>query len=96
MISSRGELFEEFIKGRRDALMRDGVVQEEAMHKAEVSPRNWHAARRLNAQLDDANEGRLSSLERNGEISVLQKRPADRVLELESAEEMQRIPIELV
>lgn len=93
--SSRWAILDWLVKGPHRDLIRDGHVQEQAMRKAEVSTKDLQEALRLRAGVIRPEDVQLSCLERNGEISVVPKPPTPHVLEVEVAEGVQRIRIEL-
>lgn len=86
---SLGSLF----KGHPRILVEDGEIQWDAMRKSHMSERDLRAALRSNARLDDPGEVKIARLERSGEISVLKRDQAPRVVEVSVAEGVQTVRI---
>lgn len=95
LLSFKSEFFDRLLKGRRIELIREGTPQDERLRQAEISTSDLYEALRLRAGVDRPEHLRLSCLERNGEISVVPDRRTPHVLEVDVADGVQRIRIEL-
>lgn len=61
-------------KGREDVLIRDGVLQRDAMRRAAITDADLLEALRSGAGTDDLSQVRLAYLERSGRISFVRRR----------------------
>lgn len=103
-IAFRSDRFGTLVKGRTRTLVRDGELQEDAMRKSHVSRDDLRSALRTEASLEDVGDVKVARLERSGSVSVIERddpspppadRGAPRVVEIEVAEGVQRVRIEL-
>jgi len=74
-LTTYSDRLDRLIKGHQIVLIRDGKIEHPNLRKANLSERDLLEALRLNAQDDDLDRVRAARLERNGEISVVLKRP---------------------
>ncbi|HLS27781.1 MAG TPA: YetF domain-containing protein [Opitutales bacterium] len=91
----RFERFAPWIKGRSRTLVRNGKVDEKAMRKSHIGAEDLNEALRAGGQITDLEDVELASLERNGTISVVARRRAPRLLEVQVEPGVQTIRIEV-
>lgn len=75
----RSHTFGNLIKGRSAVLIRDGTVDKDLAARNRVSPHDIAEDLRLHGNVVDVADVLLAVLERNGQISVVRRRPSDRV-----------------
>lgn len=98
-LSFHNHHFGRLIKGNEATLIRDGELQWDQMAHWRISERDLMEFLRINGKLDDPKQVRLACLERNGEISVIQRQPTDRtpqVITIAVEQGVQTVRIELV
>jgi uncharacterized membrane protein YcaP (DUF421 family) len=74
-LTTYSDRLDRWIKGHQVVLIRDGKIERPNLRKADLSERDLLEALRLGAHDDDIARVRSAYLERNGEISVVLKRP---------------------
>jgi uncharacterized membrane protein YcaP (DUF421 family) len=82
------------IKGHSFALVKDGNVDERAMLHSHISPHDLEEAVRLKG-LESIHEVHLACKERNGEISVIERKRPPRILEVSVQDGVQTVRIEI-
>ena len=86
------------IKGEPSILVEDGQMQPEAMRGGHISEDDLQEAVRIQGKLEDLGKVKTARLERNGEISVIEKKPAPgtlKVLEITVEAGVQTVRVEL-
>jgi uncharacterized membrane protein YcaP (DUF421 family) len=83
------------VKGRPREVVRAGELDSAAMRRAHLTRDDLLEALRLEAGLDDPRAVELAMLERNGDVSVLRRHAAPRVVEVDVRDGVQRLRIEL-
>jgi uncharacterized membrane protein YcaP (DUF421 family) len=93
-LAFRSHLFGNVIKGEPRLLVRDGVIDWEAMRQAHISEHDlWEDLRGEGvSRLEQVAEARL---ERSGRLSVIKARPEPKVIEVAVAEGVQTVRVEL-
>jgi uncharacterized membrane protein YcaP (DUF421 family) len=76
-------------------LVRDGEILEDALRASYISERDLRAALRSEARVDRPDEVKEARLERSGDISVLRRARAPRVLEVAVEAGVQTVRIRL-
>jgi uncharacterized membrane protein YcaP (DUF421 family) len=94
-LTSRLDWFGPLVKGNPVLLVEDGTIREEGMRRAGLSTRDLEEHLRLRANETDISNVRLAVLERNGEISVVPKERAPRVLDVSVEDGTQTVRVEL-
>jgi uncharacterized membrane protein YcaP (DUF421 family) len=83
------------IKGDSELLVRDGQILWEGMRRKSLSRHELEQALRLHAHLDDLGRVQEARFERNGDISIVQKKQEPRVIEVSVRDGVQTVRIEL-
>lgn len=86
------------LKGEPSTLVENGRMLPETMRRSHISDDDLIEALRTQGQLDDVGRVEKARLERNGEISVLEKKPSaakPRILEITVAAGVQTVRVEL-
>jgi uncharacterized membrane protein YcaP (DUF421 family) len=94
-LTSRLDWLGPLVKGNPVLLVEDGTIREEGMRRAGLSTRDLEEHLRLRANETDISNVRLAVLERNGEISVVPKERAPRVLDVSVEDGTQTVRVEL-
>jgi uncharacterized membrane protein YcaP (DUF421 family) len=63
--------FGNLVKGRSDPLIKDGIINEQAMRQNDLSEHDLMEDLRLNGNMDSPQKVRRAFVERNGQISVV-------------------------
>jgi uncharacterized membrane protein YcaP (DUF421 family) len=82
------------IKGHSFVLVKDGQVDERAMLHSHISPHDLEEAVRLRG-LETIDQVHLAFKERNGEVSVIERKKAPRILEVSVQDGVQTVRIEI-
>jgi len=69
--SARSHKFGRLVKGSKEVLLRDGVIDEEQMSKHDITEEDLHQEMRVRALVDDVAKLKLAVLERSGEIGFI-------------------------
>lgn len=93
----RSHRFGVIMKGNAEPLIRDGEVLQEALRRHQISKGDLEEALRLNGRVTEPGQVQEARFERNGDISVIEKKEAKepRVVEVDVREGVQRIRIEI-
>lgn len=84
------------LKGRAETLIRDGQVIERSLRRHQISQGDLEEALRLNGRVADPGQVQEARFERNGDISVLEKKGREpKVVEVQVREGVQTIRIEI-
>jgi uncharacterized membrane protein YcaP (DUF421 family) len=67
--------FGTLIKGKEDVLIDNGQMQCEIMRKTNITEFDLLEDLRLNGEIEDPHDVKIARLERNGEISVVSRKP---------------------
>ena len=95
-LTYRSHGFGLLLKGRAETLIRDGEVLEPSLRKHQISQGDLEEALRLNGRVADPGQVQEARFERNGDISVLEKKEKEpKVIEVQVREGVQTIRIEL-
>jgi uncharacterized membrane protein YcaP (DUF421 family) len=73
IFARRSHTFGNLVKGRCVQVVRDGVVDELAMRRHDLSEHDLVEDLRLNGNIDDPRQVRAAYIERNGQISVVHR-----------------------
>lgn len=87
--------FGRLIKGTSPVLIQDGQVQWDELRAHKISERDLHESLRIEAKIDDPARVQVARLERNGDISIIPKERPARIVEVQVAEGVQTIRIEM-
>jgi uncharacterized membrane protein YcaP (DUF421 family) len=87
--------FGALFKGEPHRLVQDGRIDWEQMRKEHISDRDLEEALRQHAKTADEKRVAEARLERNGEISVVERPREPRVVEIRVAEGIQTVRIEI-
>lgn len=79
MATMRSNWLSRFVKGKPDVLVRDGIVDDQALSRNEISDNDLSEALRLKG-IDHVREARLVTFERGGKISVIARCPRDGIV----------------
>jgi len=82
------------IKGHSFLLVKDGRVVEKAMLHSHISPHDLEEAVRLKG-LETIDEVHLAYKERNGEVSVIERKKSPKILEVSVQDGVQTVRIEI-
>jgi uncharacterized membrane protein YcaP (DUF421 family) len=96
-LTYRSHGFGLFLKGRAQTLIQDGQVIERNLRRHQISQGDLEEALRLNGRVSDPGQVQEARFERNGDISVLEKKEKKepRVVEVQVREGVQTIRIEI-
>ncbi|MGF1482659.1 MAG: DUF421 domain-containing protein [Cyanophyceae cyanobacterium] len=89
------ESFGTLIKGRSRVLIQDGQVQTKVLHKYHISQKDLESTLRQNAQLRNPSQVEVAVQESSGSISILPKQPSSQILEIDVADGVQKVQIQL-
>lgn len=82
------------VKGHARVIVQDGQPLRQMMNRSHISERDLEEALRLNGT-DDLAEVRLVYKERNGELSVVKRKPAPRIVEIAVEPGVQTVRLEI-
>ena len=93
----RSHRFGILMKGNPEPLIRNGAVVEDALRRHQISKGDLEEALRLNGRVTEPGQVQEARFERNGDISVIEKKESrePRVVEVDVREGVQRIRIEI-
>lgn len=95
-LTYRSHGFGLFMKGRAETLIRDGQVIEKSLRRHQISKGDLEEALRLNGRVAEPGQVQEARFERNGDISVLEKKGKEpKVIEVAVREGVQTIRIEI-
>ena len=94
-IAFRSPWFNLLVKGDSRLLVKDGQILWNAMRASHIGEKELMAAIRTNAQITDLQEVKSARLELNGAISVVPVQQEPQVIQVEVAEGVQTIRIEI-
>ncbi len=77
-VASRSARAARLLSGASQVLVEDGVLDREALQRADISPQDLLAAVRLHGRVRRVEDVELAVLEHNGQISVVPRRAAAR------------------
>lgn len=95
VIAYRTDWFGRLVKGTPEKLIDDGEIREAAMRGSSLSRRDLDEALRLEGIHPDPSRVSLAYLERDGSISIVPRKEPARVSEIQVADGVQTIRIEL-
>lgn len=93
-LAFRWSPFGTLIKGRNRELVRDGELAEDAMQRSQITRQDLQEAMRRSG-VRDLDEVESAHLERDGEISIVSRRPEPRVVEVKVEEGVQTVRVEI-
>lgn len=93
-IAYRSHPFGKLIKGVQTVLVREGTIDEQGCREYTITERDIQQALRLRG-MTDISQVHLASFERNGEISIVPRQKAPRIIEIEVREGVQKIRLEI-
>ncbi|MFW6076060.1 MAG: DUF421 domain-containing protein [Chloroflexota bacterium] len=82
-------------KGTARLLVKDGEIRQDVASKSHISRKDLDQAIRINGGLPDISKIAEAHMERNGNISVIERRGEPRILEVDVKEGVQTIRIQL-
>ena len=94
-LAYRLDWFGPVVKGSPITLVRDGIVDQDAMQRTGVSARDLEQALRAQGKVADSSRVRLAVLERDGSISVLSRHASPQVVEVSVQQGVQTVRVEL-
>ena len=94
-ISWRSHRWGVLLKGKPQTIIRDGKPLDDALRQHRISAGDLAEALRLNAHLTDASQVQEARFERNGGISVVEKKKEPCILEVRVEEGVQTVRIEI-
>jgi len=94
-LSFHSTLFGSVAKGEPRPLVRDGRIDWNQMRREHISEHDLEEALRLRAKTADEKRVAEARLERNGEISIVERPREARVVEIQVAEGIQTVRIEI-
>ncbi|HEV7515013.1 MAG TPA: YetF domain-containing protein [Thermoanaerobaculia bacterium] len=94
-LSFRSHAFGGLVKGEAHPVVQDGRIDWEQMRREHISERDLEEALRLHAKTADEKRVAEARLERNGEISIVERPKEARVVEVRVAEGIQTVRIEI-
>lgn len=95
VITFRSDNVGELVKGRERRLIVDGEIQWDQMAASHITERDLLGALRAEGQLRDVRRVAVAHLERSGDVSVIERTGAPRVVSIDVAEGVQSVRIEL-
>ena len=81
-LAFRSDRFGTLVKGNAHELVRNGEVRQDNMRKSHISEKDLREALRVHGKINDPAEAESAHFERSGDISVIPRKPAARVLEI--------------
>lgn len=95
-LTYRSHGFGLFMKGRAEPLIQDGRLIEKSLRRHQISQGDLEEALRLNGRVAEPGQVQEARFERNGDISVLEKKGKEpKVVEIAVREGVQTIRIEI-
>jgi uncharacterized membrane protein YcaP (DUF421 family) len=94
-LSFRSHGFGAVVKGEPHTIVRDGQIDWQQMRKEHISERDLEEALRMHAKTADEKRIAEARLERNGEISIVERPKEAKVIEVRVAEGIQTVRIEI-
>lgn len=94
-LACRSHRFGSLMKGVPKAIIHEGQLQRDTMRESHISAADLHEALRLNAHIDDPGLVKAAFKERSGDISVLLAERPPRIIEVNVAQGVQTVRIEL-
>jgi uncharacterized membrane protein YcaP (DUF421 family) len=94
-LSLRSDRLAGWLEGRPRVLVRDGRVDTDALRRSHISRAELVAALREVAHGEAVEDVQIAVLELNGRISVLARRSGTRVLDVDVADGVQTVRIEV-
>lgn len=94
-LAYRTDWFGDFVKGKPRLLIEDGRIRDDEMKKASLSEKDLAEALRLEGMQPDVSRIRRAYLERNGTISIIPREQGPRVVDVDVADGVQTVRIEL-
>jgi uncharacterized membrane protein YcaP (DUF421 family) len=94
-LSFRSHRFGALIKGEPQTLVENGQLDRDQMRREHVSPHDIEEALRLRAKTADATRIAEARLERNGEVSIVERPRKAQVVEVRVVEGIQTVRIEI-
>jgi uncharacterized membrane protein YcaP (DUF421 family) len=95
VIAFRFDSLSAFIKGDSRVLIKDGEIQWESMRRSHIGKHDLMSALRANGSLNSIEDVQEAHIERSGNISVIPKKRAPKILEVQVREGVQTVRIEL-
>jgi uncharacterized membrane protein YcaP (DUF421 family) len=94
-IAYSSDWFGTLVKGEAILLIKDGTIQKKGMRQTSVSSKDLVEALRIESEVTDPAHVQLAYLERNGNISVIPRKPEPRVVDISVQDGIQTVRIEL-
>ncbi len=95
VLTFRSDRLGKAFKGSERVLIRDGELQWDEMRSSNITERDLLGALRSTAQLEDPSKVRVAYLERSGDISAIEDTGEPQVVEIQVADGVQTVRIEL-
>lgn len=87
--------FGSFVKGHNRTLVEEGEILWDAMRKSHISEKDLMSAVRTQASVAELDSVQAARLERSGDISVIKKSGPPQILEIDVADGVQTIRIQI-
>lgn len=95
VLSFHSDWFGTLVKGSDRLLVEDGAILWDAMRKSHLSAKDLMSSLRTQANVDDLEKVKAARLERSGDISVVKADAPPKVLEVDVADGVQTIRIQI-
>lgn len=95
VIAFRSDRFATLIKGSPRTLVENGEVLWEAMRKSNIGSNDLMGALRTQARISEVGQVQVARLERSGDISVIKADSPPKILEVEVADGVQTVRIQI-
>jgi uncharacterized membrane protein YcaP (DUF421 family) len=95
-LAVRSDAFSNFLKGHTHILMRDGKVNKRELRKHLIGPEEIEMYMHQAANIDDLSQVKSATLERSGQISIVKKEQAPKIVDVKIEEGVQTVRIELL
>jgi uncharacterized membrane protein YcaP (DUF421 family) len=93
-LACRSHTLGKLVKGNAKLLAKDGKPLRENMNHAHISDRDLEEGLHLSG-IDELADVRLAYKERNGEVSVIKRKPSCRILDIDVREGVQTVRVEM-
>lgn len=94
-VAFRSDRFGDLIKGNKRQLVQDGEIQWKEMAKSNISKEDLMSQVRSEANRDSLDSIQKAYLERSGDISIIRQQQSPKILEVEVADGVQIVRIQI-
>jgi len=95
VLSFHSDWFGTFVKGNDRLLAENGAILWDAMRRGHLSEKDLMSSGRTQANVDDLEKVKAARLERSGDISVIKADASPKVLEVDVADGVQTVRIQI-